>query len=198
MKNKKHIIHCIAALGCASVISTNAFAFGGYERITDRGVRVTAQDAIYGDIGDWTQLAIPISAAIYSAMISDWEGLKQLGFTAGSTVVTTEVLKRTVEADRPYQLDGSEGVSFPSGHTSFAFAGATYWQRRYGWAIGIPMYAAASFVGYSRVRVKMHNWADVIGGAVVGIGFGYLFTDRYNVSVQPTDGGAMLRLNTKF
>lgn len=50
-----------------------------------------------------------------------------------------------------------------------AFSGAAYWQRRYGWEIGVPMYALASFVGYSRVRVKMHNYADVAaGGAYLG------------------------------
>ncbi|HOY47684.1 MAG TPA: phosphatase PAP2 family protein, partial [Alphaproteobacteria bacterium] len=65
-----------------------------------------------------------------------------------------------------------------------------------------PMYAAASFVGYSRIRAKAHNWADVIGGAVVGTAFGYLFTSRYSdntsVSVEPTDGGAYLHFSTKF
>jgi membrane-associated phospholipid phosphatase len=175
-----------------------SFGFGGYERVTDRGYPVNSRDAVYGNIGDWLQLAIPISAAIYSSAISDWEGVKQLSYATGSTFLTTETLKRVVHEERPYQKEGTDGVTFPSGHTSFAFAGATYWQRRYGWTIGAPMYAAAAFVGYSRVRVKMHNWADVIGGATIGIGFNLLFTSKYRVSVQPTDGGAELRFKTKF
>jgi membrane-associated phospholipid phosphatase len=153
-------------------------------------------------IGDFGQLAIPIFAAIYSAVIGDWEGEKQLAYSVGSTFATTEILKNTVREERPFQDEGEKGTTFPSGHTSFAFSGAGYWQRRYGWEIGIPMYAAASFVGYSRVRSHWHNWADVSTAAAIGIGFNYIFTTRYSgdtqISVAPTDGGAYLSASTKF
>lgn len=139
----------------------------------------------------------------YSTYIGDYEGVKQLGYSVGSTWATTEVLKRTIKEERPNAPEGSTGLSFPSGHTSFAFSGAAYWQCRYGWEIGVPMYALASFVGYSRVRVKMHNYADVAAGVALGIAFNYLFTDRYNngntsVSISPTDGGAYLGFRTRF
>jgi len=152
--------------------------------------------------GTIIQLVIPFSALLYSTVIGDWEGDMQWAESIGSTVVSTQILKWTIHEERPYQADNTSGQSFPSGHTSFAFAGAAYWQRRYGWYIGAPMYLAASYVGYSRVRAKDHNWADVIAGAALGIGFNYLFTTRYsdgtNISVQPTDGGAYLHFSTKF
>jgi membrane-associated phospholipid phosphatase len=154
-------------------------------------------------IGDWGQLLIPISAAVYSTAISDWEGLKQLTYSTGATFATTEILKNTIREERPFQDEDAKGTTFPSGHTSFAFAGAGYWQMRYGWEIGAPMYAAAAFVGYSRVRSRWHNWTDVGVGAAIGIGFNYLFTSRYNddrtqVSLSPTNGGAYLGASTKF
>jgi membrane-associated phospholipid phosphatase len=155
------------------------------------------------DQGTIIQLVIPLSALAYSSIIGDWEGDVQWAESVGSTVVSTQVLKWVIPADRPIEADGTRGQSFPSGHTSFAFAGAGYWQRRYGWGIGAPMYVAASYVAYSRVRARDHNWSDVIGGAAIGIGFNYLFTDRYNdesthISVSPTAGGAYLGFSTKF
>jgi membrane-associated phospholipid phosphatase len=193
-KREKMGITKILAIGLFSIVfSQNVFARGGPVSIDQQQMEA---------IGSVLQFAIPLSALAYSSYIKDWEGNWQLAKSVGSTFATTELLKYTVHADRPTQPDGSVGTSFPSGHTSLAFSGAGYWQNRYGWAIGAPMYAAASFVGYSRIKAKAHNWADVIGGAVVGTAFSYIFTNEYKdgttVSVEPTDGGAYLHFNTQF
>jgi len=153
--------------------------------------------------GDYMQVGIPLSAAIYSAVIRDWTGEIQLAKSTAATIATTQILKYTVREGRPNQPAGESGESFPSGHTSAAFAGAAYWQMRYGWAIGAPMYAAASLVGYSRVNAKEHYWHDVIAGAVIGIGFNLLFTSRYHddraqLSVTPVPGGACLNFGFEF
>jgi len=92
---------------------------------------------------------------------------------------TTQILKHTVKKNRP---DGSEDTNaFPSGHTALAFEGATFLFRRYGWKYGLPAYAVASFVGYSRVDGygHHHDYWDVLGGAVIGFGSAYLFTKPY-------------------
>ena len=182
-----------------------AFFFDGtYDYTTARGYTIGRTAATMGEIGDWLQILIPASALVYSTSISDWQGVKQLAYSVGSTYVSTEILKRTVRADRPNALDGTQGDSFPSGHTSFAFSGAGYWQMRYGWWVGAPMYAAAAFVGYSRVAVKMHNWTDVAAGAALGIGFNLIFTSRYlpegtKLSVSPIDdGGLYMSFSTRF
>ena len=153
--------------------------------------------------GDYMQFAIPLSALFFSIGKEDWQGVQQFGLAVGSTAATTHVLKYITNEERPYQAEDTDGRTFPSGHTSFAFSGAAYWQRRYGWYIGAPMYAAASFVGYSRVHARMHNWFDVGTAAALGIGFNLLFTSRYvpagtQVTVEPVDDGAMLRFNTTF
>jgi len=166
----------------------------------NRGMPVTDGMTRAGDI---LQFAIPLSALAYSAIIGDWRGVKQLSYSSGATFGATRVLKYTIDAPRPYQNKDAKGDSFPSGHTSIAFAGAGYWQMRYGWYVGAPMYAAASFVGYSRIHGRMHNWLDVGTGAALGIGFNMLFTSRYNnertqLQVLPMNDGAMLRFDTKF
>lgn len=92
--------------------------------------------------------------------------------------VITQGLKITIKRPRPYekyddvypdQINSSE--SFPSGHTTVAFATATTLALEYKkWYITVPAYAWAAGVGYSRMYLGQHYPTDVIGGAVVGTG----------------------------
>jgi membrane-associated phospholipid phosphatase len=77
----------------------------------------------------------------------------------------TEVLKVTVRRERP---DGSDNKSFPSGHTSNAFALATVAERHYGWKVGVPAYVVAGLVGASRIEQDKHWLSDVVAGATLG------------------------------
>jgi membrane-associated phospholipid phosphatase len=79
--------------------------------------------------------------------------------------VLTIGLKRATRRARP---EGS-GFSFPSGHTTMAFASATVLQRHFGWKVGGPAYAVASYIAASRVEMKRHYLSDVAFGAAVGI-----------------------------
>lgn len=58
--------------------------------------------------------------------------------------------------------------SFPSGHTSSAFAAAiaVLWYDR---KIGIPTTIFAFIMGFSRIYVEVHYCTDVLAGMVVGI-----------------------------
>ena len=188
------IFHKRIIFSALSILFATSVAFAG------RGGSVENRITRTGDI---LQFAIPLSALAYSAIIQDWQGVKQLSYVTGATMATTYVLKYTIREERPYQNEGEIGHTFPSGHTSFAFAGAGYWQMRHGWLVGVPMYAAAAFVGYSRNHAKKHNWLDITTGAAIGLGFNLLFTSRYNnenmqVAVAPINGGAMLSLNLIF
>ena len=61
----------------------------------------------------------------------------------------TEILKVAVGRERP---NGQDNKSFPSGHTSNAFAMASVAQLHYGWKIGVPAYALAGLMGASRIH----------------------------------------------
>lgn len=78
---------------------------------------------------------------------------------------TTQGIKYFAARTRP---DGTDR-SFPSGHTSSVFATATVLQRHYGWKVGIPAYAVASYVGASRLNANKHYLSDVAFGAALGI-----------------------------
>jgi len=74
-------------------------------------------------------------------------------------------IKLVAQRTRP---NGSNDQSFPSGHTSNAFAMATVAERHYGWKIGVPAYLLAGAVGASRMKQDMHYFSDVVAGATLG------------------------------
>jgi membrane-associated phospholipid phosphatase len=78
----------------------------------------------------------------------------------------TEILKLAVGRERP---NGQDNKSFPSGHTSNAFAMASVVQQHYGWKIGVPAYALAGLMGASRIHQDKHWLSDVVAGAGLGL-----------------------------
>lgn len=135
--------------------------------------------------GDVIQILIPAIGYGTTLYIDDDEGEKQFYKSFLSTFGTTHLLKRTVQRERPN--DGNN-ESFPSGHTSASFQGATFIHQRYGFQYAIPAYIGATFVGYSRVYAEKHYTSDVVAGALIGSGFSYYFTTPYkykNVGIEP-------------
>lgn len=82
----------------------------------------------------------------------------------------TYILKGVTKYPRP---DGSTYDSFPSGHTSSAFASATLLYEEYGhrsvW-YSVGGYGVATSVGALRILNNRHWLSDVLFGAGVGIG----------------------------
>ena len=98
-----------------------------------------------------------------------------------ATGLATELLKFTVRERRP---NSDSTTSFPSGHTSAAFAMATV-LADYKPAYKLPAYAVASAIGWSRVEVGAHRWGDVVAGALLGHFIARRFTnDHIAVSAQ--------------
>ena len=125
--------------------------------------------------GDIVQYLLPATAAGLTLGYRDGEGTLQLGESAALALGVTYGLKYSINEKRP---DGRRH-SFPAGHSSISFASAEFMRKRYGWEYGIPAYAAASFVAYSRVEAREHHPHDVIAGASIGIVSSYIFTRHY-------------------
>ncbi len=129
--------------------------------------------------GDYAQF-LPTTISLLTVITKkDEEGFWQLAKSAGANLTATWVLKYAIDKPRPEGR--TDGHAFPSGHTSFAFQGASFLQRRYGWKYGIPAYLIAGIVGYSRIEGlnERHDGWDVLGGILVGVGSTYLFTTPY-------------------
>ena len=104
------------------------------------------------------------------ALDTDWLRMNgsprhDLMLAVGRTELATYSLKFSINAERP----NGGGQSFPSGHTSMAFAGAEFIRKEYGGWWGVPAYLAAGYVGWSRVETKNHWTSDVLAGAAIGI-----------------------------
>ncbi len=83
--------------------------------------------------------------------------------------VTVTSLKHLTHEWRP---DHSDQLSFPSGHTATAFAGAEFLREEYKdvspW-IGVAGYAMAAATGFMRMYNNDHWLGDVVAGAGIGI-----------------------------
>jgi membrane-associated phospholipid phosphatase len=140
-----------------------------------------------GDVFQYMLPAIAFGATFY---MGDDEGRTQFYKSFASTVAATGLLKNAINATRP---NGNCCESFPSGHTSAAFQGAAFIHARYGIEAALPAYAAATFVGYSRVEANKHYVRDVVAGAAIAIGASFYFTpERFGAKqalIMPyTDG----------
>ena len=132
---------------------------------------------------------------------STWKRL--LVNTATSVAVSSAVtysMKYSIHSERP---DHSDDHGFPSGHTMFAFAGATMLSKEYGhvspW-LSVAGYATATAVAIDRVRCDRHNWLQVSAGAAIGVlgtELGYWLGDRLTgehsqLSLSATPSGISL------
>jgi membrane-associated phospholipid phosphatase len=133
--------------------------------------------------GDILAVAIPLGAYGTSVYLEDKKGQYQFYKSFGTTLLTTGALKLLVDEERP---DGDGDDSFPSGHTSSAFAGASFIHLRYGIEYAVIPYMAAIYTGYTRVKTDRHYNQDVFAGAAIGLLSSWIFVDKYkNVSVTP-------------
>lgn len=76
------------------------------------------------------------------------------------------------EVDHPLPLRQPLSSSFPSGHATAAFCGATLLSE--GDALAPVYFATATAVAASRLYVRIHHGSDVAGGMVVGLALGLL------------------------
>jgi membrane-associated phospholipid phosphatase len=74
-------------------------------------------------------------------------------------------LKFAVQRTRP----NGDPRSFPSGHATATFATAMVLQDHYGWKVGVPFFAGATYTAISRLSIDKHWASDVTMGAFVGI-----------------------------
>ena len=151
-------------------------------------------------VGIW---ASALATAVLPASQGDgerWWRLVSLAEAGLLTLGTTQILKLAVGRHRPYTYNASLSderiaylvgtdsadarASFPSGHASLAFAGATFsasmltttqdWPTYGDAAIWALTMAAATSVAIGRVRAGKHFSTDVIVGAVLGTALGLL------------------------
>ena len=144
----------------------------------------TAKSSTIESAGTYVAIALPVVAGGIAVWKDDWTGVKQLTAVTVLTVGTAYALKHLVRECRPFahpcSHDSNNWDSFPSDTAALAFAPAGFLWGRYGWQYGLPAYAAAEFVGYSRVDAKKHHWWDVVTSAAISFGYNQMITTRFH------------------
>ena len=109
----------------------------------------------------------------------------------------TPLMKTAFGRRRPSQTRGTVefgegGESFPSGHSTQAFAVASVVASHYDsiW-VKVGAYTLAGLVGWSRMEEKAHYASDVLAGALIGVVVGNAVvrlheSQRFRISAAPT------------
>ncbi len=155
--------------------------------------------------GTYVAIALPLAAGGIAVWQDDWTGVKQLAVVGALTVGTAYGLKHLVRECRPFAHPcgpgGDNWDSFPSDTSALAFAPAQFLWQRYGWQYGVPAYAAAAFVGYSRVDAQKHHFWDVLTSAAISLAYNELITTRYRphkslyTAIEASPDGVHMSLN---
>lgn len=134
------------------------------------------------DAVQYTPMMLPwIMKAIGEPTRSGWGRMASSHAIGGALMVgSVSLIKDNYDALRP---DGSDRRSFPSGHSAWAFMGATMVANELGWRspwYTFGAYSVASGVAMQRVMSRRHLPADILAGAGIGIlttQIGYYISD---------------------
>jgi hypothetical protein len=154
------------------------------------------------EFGDAMQFVLPGIGLGLTAYYGDKEGAKQWGWSGLTAVGTTTVMKGIYQKIRPNASESA--TSFPSGHTTAVFWGASFLDQRYGKWWGIPAYTAAGITAYSRIISDNHHVDDTVMGASIALMSSWYWVtphegavslipfqanDAYGVSFHINEGG---------
>lgn len=127
-------------------------------------------------------VGIPLTMAVVGWASHDRDLLKDavyVGTSVAGAFAVTYGMKYLCDRRRPYErypdrvhpFSTEDSPSFPSGHTSTAFALATSLSIRYPkWYVIAPSALWACSVGVSRMNEGVHYPTDVLAGAAIGAG----------------------------
>lgn len=149
-----------------------------------RGVRQFSRTMVNSEVA--VALAIPASLAVYGLCSGEKKCLNDAAVICASIVgsyALTQAFKSVIDRKRPYEKypdriicrASSSSSSFPSTHTSAAFALATSLSLQYPrWYVIAPSMLWASGIGFARINQGVHYPSDVLGGMILGAGTAYL------------------------
>ena len=127
---------------------------------------IFAPGKYYGDTPE--QLALSVGMWVVGR-VADKPRLAHLGLDLVRAQLITEMLVEPIKfATQRARPDGSNHLSFPSGHAAITFAAASVVERHFGWKGSLAAYAVAAYVSTSRLHDNRHYLSDIVFGAAVG------------------------------
>ncbi|MFT5095107.1 MAG: hypothetical protein ACI93T_003954 [Porticoccaceae bacterium] len=142
------------------------------------------------------EVQVPVLLAIHaSSLMNEDEELHDLSTTMLSAYaingLSTVAIKGVANTDRPTDRWNNGEYGFPSFHASSSTAIAAVLDEYYGPSAGLPAYALAGLIGWSRIDQRDHDLSDVVFGAAMGYVIGksvarHHLKDGSQISVLPS------------
>jgi hypothetical protein len=190
------------ALGTAALSFADKPLQESIKKLTDSSKSITKTSDYITQFGGMYETYTLIALGAYGFIFKN-EKVKTTTLLATQSYISAgvieTVLKELTKRERPYYVvpetgkprgkfhgpfyhSGQEFKSFPSGHTTAAFAAATVYAMEYRKSIVIPIisYTAASLVGISRITENKHWATDVVLGATLGYLCGRQVVNNYH------------------
>jgi membrane-associated phospholipid phosphatase len=184
------IRYCISILLAGLIINGNLYSQNRDIELL-RDINLNRNVKLDGTFKIISTSIYPVSAIIPSGTIlvgyiKNDSTILNRGLYIGASIATTfgitYALKYAINRERPYDTYSNvnnvvtEGSpSFPSGHSSDAFATATSLSLAFPkWYVIAPSYLWATGVAYSRMHLGVHYPSDVLVGCLIGTGTAYL------------------------
>lgn len=145
-------------------------------------------------LGDLMQVIVPAYALGIAVNEHDTTGIEQFAYSFLATEAAVYGLKFAVQERRP---DGSDNLSFPSGHTALTMFGASFIHNRYGLKRALIPYLMTGFTAYSRIDGMRHYWWDTLAGAAISGLISFAIVDRYQ-GVRILTHPSGMRFSVKF
>lgn len=160
-------------------------------------------------------LATPSGSEPGDWVVSKLKGVGVEYAAVQATGLSTAALKRVADRERP---DGSDHMSFPSGHSSRAFARAVLARRNIGTLAMSPgprvvlqagITTLAAGTAWARVEAQKHFPSDVLAGAALGNLIATFVHDAFlgldgdrdsplAIAVEPSRAGVLLAIQGRF
>jgi membrane-associated phospholipid phosphatase len=191
----------IFAVGATATVAARQYDETVFQHNQNEGDRIIDHDT--ADFGGLVGGGGPGVATAIAQLFFDQQNGLQHSRAIALTAVSHITLAGLIQRNRP---SGRNYLSFPSGHASSSFATASSLAYSYGWKVGVPAYAAASFVAISRVNENIHWLSDVVAGAALGIYWGHASAKinpnnkKSDLTIMPipTEDGAMISMQMSW
>ncbi len=178
------------------------------DHLAPNGVSIKANS---GSVGDAIPLAAMLVGTFAMGILRHDQQTTNTAWDMGEAVVlgslSSLALKTLIGRQRPNATAspsrfGKNGASFPSGHTTAAFAAAQVFadempREQWGWRV--LAYGLAGATAYGRMDSGAHWLSDTVAGAALGIATGRFVANRsrenqskLSVWVAPLDRGAIV------
>lgn len=163
---------------------------------------LTSISRFFSGIGHPLSLIGTISVGYLAGELADSSSIRQTFLLSAESLLITELIvqagKISLGRARPYTLEGSSSFhpftlkgdwqSFPSGHSSAAWALATTLSSRTGkHYLRVLFYSLATGVSLSRLVLDKHFASDVVASSLLGYYIGRKISHKASRAVKKTD-----------